>query len=94
MIVLATSVVLTWLAQFELSNKDQWTVTLLQRINSNQHLTTFLCKGFIVVSEDCTLLVIILKVLIFLNIIETKHCTFFRESLLIFELSFITVDTQ
>jgi hypothetical protein len=76
MILLASSVVSAYLPQSDLSNKDQRTVTLFRRMNSNQHLT-FLCKGFIFVSEDCTLLFIILQVLFNLNIFETEHCTFF-----------------
>jgi hypothetical protein len=94
MIFLASSVVSAWLPQSDLSNKDQQTVTLLQRMNCNQHLTTFLCKGFIVVSEDCTSLLIFLQVVFYLNIVETEHCTFFREYIVIFELSFFTVGMQ
>ena len=66
MILLATSVVSAWLPQSDLSNKDQQTVTLLQRVNCNQNITTFLCKWFIVVSEDSTLLLIVLQVLFYL----------------------------
>jgi hypothetical protein len=84
MILLASSVVLTWLLQSGLSNKDQRTVTLLQWMNSYRNLTTFLYKGLIVVSEDCTLLLIILQVLFYLNIVETEHSPFFREYIVIF----------
>jgi hypothetical protein len=54
MIILATSVVLASLPQSDLSNKDQRTYTLLQRMHSYQNLTKFLCKGFIIVLKDCT----------------------------------------
>jgi hypothetical protein len=89
MILLATSISLTWLSQSDLSNKDQRTVTLLQWMNSYQNLTTFLCKGFIVVSEDCELLLIIWQVLLYLNIAETEHCKFFWEYMVIFETFFL-----
>jgi hypothetical protein len=122
LLLFATSVVLTWLPQSDVSNRyhedtgerssslrllsrhgcpnqtwsnmDQRTVTLLQRMNSNQHLIKFLSKGLIVVSEDCTLLLIILQVRFYLNIVETVLCTFFREYIVIFEHSFFTVGMQ
>jgi hypothetical protein len=94
MILLAWSVVSAWLPQSDLSNKDQQTVTLLQQMNCNQHLTTFLCEWFTVVSEDCTLQLVILQVRFYLNIVETGHCTFFRENIVIFEHSFLTIGMQ
>jgi hypothetical protein len=94
MILLATSFVLIWLPQSDLSNKDQRTFTLLQWMNIHQNRTTFLCIGFIVVSKDCTFPLIILQMLFFLNMIETKHCTFFREYRVILKHTFITVDMQ
>jgi hypothetical protein len=94
MILLATFAVLTWLPQSYLIDRDQWTVTLLQRMNSYQHLTTFLCKWFIVVSEDYTLLLVILQVLFYLNIVKKEHCTFFWEYIVIFEHFLTTVDMQ
>jgi hypothetical protein len=81
MILLATSVVSAWLPQSDLSNKDQRAVILLQWMNIYQNLTTFLCIGFIFVSKDCTL--IIFQVLVFLYMVETEHCTFFRENIMI-----------
>jgi hypothetical protein len=84
MIHLALSVVSAWLPQSDLSNKDQREVILLQWMNICQNRTTFLCNGFIVVSKHCT--VIILQVLFFLYVVETKHCTFFRENKVILNI--------
>jgi hypothetical protein len=94
MILLASSVVSAWLPQSDLSNKDQQTVTLLQRMNCNQHITTLLCKGFIVVLEDCISLLIVFESAVLPNILETEHCAFFREYIVIFEHSFFTVGMQ
>jgi hypothetical protein len=90
MIVLPTSVISAWVPQSDLSNKDQREITLLQWMNIYQNRTTFLCNGFIVVSKDCTL--IIFQVLFNLYTVETEHCTFFREYIVIFKHSLITVD--
>jgi hypothetical protein len=75
--LLALIVVLAWLHQSELSNKDQRTVSLLQWMNSYQDHTTLLCKGFIVDSKVFALPFIIFKVLLYFNMLETEHCTFF-----------------
>jgi hypothetical protein len=56
--------------------------------------TMLLCNGFIVVSKDCILPLIILQVLFYLNMVEAEHCTFFREYIVIFEHSFFTVGMQ
>jgi hypothetical protein len=77
MILLATSVVSAWLPQSHLSNKDQRAVILLQWMNIYQNRTTLLCNEFIDVSKDCTLKV--LHVLFYFNMVETEHCTIFRE---------------
>jgi hypothetical protein len=92
MILLATSIVLAWLSQSGLSNKEQRTVTLLQWMNIFQNRTTLLRIGFIVVSKDCTLPSIILQVLFYLNMVETEHCTFFREYIANFKHPFNTDD--
>jgi hypothetical protein len=70
MIPLATSLVSAWLPQSDLSNKDKREVILLQWMNIYQNRTKFMCKGFIVVSKDCTL--IILQVLFYLYMVETE----------------------
>jgi hypothetical protein len=83
MVLLATSVVSAWLPQSDLSKKDQRAVTLLQWIKIYQNHTTPFCNGFIVVSKDCTLSLIIFQELSYLNMVETEHCTFFRECIVI-----------
>jgi hypothetical protein len=93
-LLFATSVVLAWLPQSDLSNKDQRTVSLLQWMKIYQNLTAFLCNGIIVVSKDFTFPFIILQVLFYLNMVETEHYTFFREYLVILKHSFVTIDMQ
>jgi hypothetical protein len=93
MILLAMSVVSTRLPQSDLSNKDQQTVTLLQWMKNYQNRTTFLCKGFIVVSEEY-FAINHLASAVLRNIVETEHCTFFREYIVMFELSFFTIGMQ
>jgi hypothetical protein len=92
MILRATSVVSAWLSQSDLSNKDQRTVSLLQWMNIYQNRTSYLCIGFIVVSKDCKLPLIILQVLVYFNMVETEHYTFLREYIANFKHPFITVD--
>jgi hypothetical protein len=67
-------------------------VTMIQWMNNHQNRTTFLCNGFIVVSKDCILPFIILQVLFYLNMVETEHCTFFREYIVNFKHPTITDD--
>jgi hypothetical protein len=88
MILLATPVVSAWLPQSDLSNKDQRKVTLLQWMNIYRNHTTFWSNRFVVVSKDCTLSLIILPVLFYHDMVETKHCTLFREYIVIFETFF------
>jgi hypothetical protein len=92
MILLATSIAEAWLPQSDVSNKYQRTVSLLQWINGYQKFNTLLCKGFIVASKDCTLPLIIWQVLFYLNMVETEHCTFFREYVVCWNVIFSTVD--
>jgi hypothetical protein len=92
MILLATSVASAWLPQSDLRYEDQRALTLLQWMNIYRNHTTLLCNGFIVVSKDCILLLIIFQVLFYLNIVKTEHCTFFREYIVNFNHPTITAD--
>jgi hypothetical protein len=105
MILLATSVVLAWLSQSDLSNKDQRTVIPIRHeqqgptdghsASMDDHLPKSLYV--LVYRIHCCLERLYIAIdhlasVFYLNMVATEHCTFFREYIVHFKHPTITDD--